>query len=432
MRLRLRDALRLVRTSTGRVRLASGLRQAARPIFDHLAKRRRRKTLAQTRVTVVVGSFGKTTTARAVTAALGFPVSEAIEFNTGTAPARALLHLPRRARHAVLEIGIDGPGQMRGRAEMVRPDIVVVTGVGSEHGRSLGDLEATRREKAEMVRFLSPSGVAVLNGDDPNVRWMAGQTPGRVVLFGTSADADVRAQDIVVDFPTGTSFTLIVDGARREMQTKLLGRKAVLHVLAAIAVGLTEGKDLDGMLERLKAVPAARKRLEPVLLEDGTVLLRDEFKSAVETIHAALDLLEEIHGRRKVVVLGEVSEPPGSQGPIYRAIGGRVAQAADAVVHVGHDLQRYTTGLRRAGMDRAAIHDAGGDLMRAVEIVRGIQRPGDVILIKGRDTQRLDRVALALMGRQVRCMVSFCNLKLGPCDTCSYLSRGWPDNIVRM
>ena len=87
---------------------------------------------------------------------------------------------------------------------------------------------------------------------------------------------------------------------------------------------------------------------------------------------------------------------------------------------------------RQAGMPAEAIFDSGPRVLRAVEVVERIRRPGDVILIKGRDTQRLDRVALGLMGRRVGCTVRFCDLKFGPCDRCSYLLRGWPENIVRM
>ena len=71
-----------------------------------------------------------------------------------------------------------GPGQMRQQAAMVRPDLVVVTAIAGDHWRSLSTLDITRNEKAEMVRALKPSGVAILNADDPNVRWMATQTNG--------------------------------------------------------------------------------------------------------------------------------------------------------------------------------------------------------------------------------------------------------------
>jgi len=431
VKLRLRDVLRLAVTATGRRRIAVGLRAIVEPALDRLATRRRRRGLVSTRVVAVVGSFGKSTTVRAVSAAMGLDF-ERIDGNAGAAPALELLRAPRRARRVVLEIGVNRPGTMRSRALMLRPDVVVVTSVGSEHNRSLGNLEKTRFEKAEMVRGLSPTGVAVLNADDPNVHWMAGQAPGRVVLVGTSSDAELRAEDIVVDFPSGTRFALVAKGSRRQVKTRLLGSKAVFSILAAIAVGVVEGESLDVVIERLEELPPLRMRLEPVLLPDGTVILRDEFKSAPETIHNALDLLAEVRGRRKIVVLGEVSEPPGSQRPIYRAVGERAAQVADLFVHVGHSRQKYTTGWTRAGMTRETILDAGPGVIRAAEIVRSIRRPGDVILLKGRDTQKLDRVAVALMGREVRCAVEFCNLNLGPCDTCSYLTRGFPDNVVRM
>ena len=85
-----------------------------------------------------------------------------------------------------------------------RPDVAVITAVGSEHHRSLGTLEVTRAEKSWMVQALPAAGVAVLNGDDPNVMWMRQKTRARVVTFGFGAACDVRADDVRLDWPRGT------------------------------------------------------------------------------------------------------------------------------------------------------------------------------------------------------------------------------------
>jgi UDP-N-acetylmuramoyl-tripeptide--D-alanyl-D-alanine ligase len=155
------------------------------------------------------------------------------------------------------------------------------------------------------------------------------------------------------------------------------------------------------------------------------LILCDDFKSSLETIHAALDLFSQIPAERRMVVLGDVSEPPGSQGPIYREIGERIATIASRAIFIGGNFQRYAAGVRRGGLPSSSMMDAERSVLKAVELLREDLRPGDVVLIKGRDTQRLDRITLALIGRTVCCNIDFCDTRAVRCGTCPNLERGY-------
>ena len=161
------------------MRLRAGIKGEAWPVLRRVASLYRRTLVRNTCVVAVVGSFGKSTTMRAVTAALGRKIHPRAELNAKSEVALAVLRIRRSDRHAVIEVGIDAPGKTLGYARVVRPNVTVATSVGSEHNRSLKTLEVTRSEKAEMVRILPASGLAVLNGDDPNVMWMQSQTRAR-------------------------------------------------------------------------------------------------------------------------------------------------------------------------------------------------------------------------------------------------------------
>jgi UDP-N-acetylmuramoyl-tripeptide--D-alanyl-D-alanine ligase len=174
----------------------------------------------------------------------------------------------------------------------------------------------------------------------------------------------------------------------------------------------------------LEAMPPRRGRLQLEPLPNGAWLVRDDFKSSVETIDAALDVLAELPGRR-IVVIGSVSEPPGSQGPIYRRLGERLGEVASRVIVVSSEFQRYAAGARAGGLPRSALVDARRDVRAAWEAVRADLQPGDVVLVKGRDTERLDRVGLALQGRDVRCAIDFCDLRGIRCEECPKLETGW-------
>jgi UDP-N-acetylmuramoyl-tripeptide--D-alanyl-D-alanine ligase len=418
----LANLLGALRTTAGHRSLVQMAAYYGWPVLAPLAALDRRTRLARTRVVCVVGSHGKTTTRRAIAGALGLTEPDAPPGNGRGQVPLALLRTPRGQRHVVLEIGIAGPGEMHRFPPVLRPDVAVVTGIGTEHSRSLGTLETTRREKSEMVRALAPGAVAVLNGDDPNVRWMAGQTRARTVTYGLGADVDVRATDVTLDWPHGTRFRLRSRAGDHDVRVRLIGTPGVHAALAAIAVALAEEYPLDRALPALEAVAPTPGRLQPVALPGGAYLLRDEVKSPAETIEAALDVLGTIPAARRLVILGEVTEPLGPQGPIYRGLGTQLARIATRVVLVGSTVvHAYRAGARAAGMPAARLVHVGPSVHRAAAAIAADLGPGDVVLLKGRDVQRLDRVGLILCGRTVRCERVECHLRLVRCGDCALL-----------
>lgn len=423
----LSDTSALLRTPVGRGQFMRGVHRRTWPVLGRMAASYRRNLVKETRIVAVVGSFGKTTTMRAVTFSLGMQPHRDAYHNAWHWLARSIFRIRPGDRHAVIEVGIDKVGQMAMYASIVRPDITVVTTVGSEHNRSLGTLEVTRAEKSQMVGALPSSGIAVLNGDDPNVRWMKGLTKARVVTFGMEQFNDVYASHVVLDWPKGTKFKVHSDGQVCDFFVRLIGRHMVYPVLAATAVALVEGFDLGQIAERLEALTPTPRRLEPVQLPNGAFLLLDCEKAPLETIEGAFDILSEVPARRRIVVLGEVSEPVGSQGPIYRHLGERITQVASKAILVcgKKSFRSYSAGATRSGFPPHALVNVGNDVLKAAEALKGDLGPGDVVLIKGRDNQHLDRVRLALAGRTVRCDIDDCDARTVVCESCPMLERGW-------
>ena len=214
----------MLATPAGRRQIRDGLLFRLWPALSRLARLHRRTAVRNTRVVAVTGSYGKSTTARAVAAALAAPAHPDMSLNAWSSVARAVLRIRPWQRHAVIEVGISGPGQMLRYADMVAPDVTVVTSIGSEHHPTMPTLAHTRAEKAHLVRALRSSGTAILNGDDPNVAWMATLAPGRTVTFGLGAGCDVRATDVHLDWPHGMQFRLVAFGQAREARIGLVGR----------------------------------------------------------------------------------------------------------------------------------------------------------------------------------------------------------------
>ncbi len=427
MRYDWREMAGLLRTPAGRLQFRSGVLFRLWPALAALARLHRRTLARRVRVIAVVGSLGKSTTSRAVAAALGIPEHPGMLRNAWSSLALALLRLRRAQAHAVVEIGIAGPGEMRGYARLVRPDVTVVTAIASEHHRSLGTLEVTRDEKAWMVRALPADGTAVLNGDDPNVLWMRTQTAARVITCGFTAGCDVQASDIRMAWPRGMDVSVRVFGVHHALTLRLIGRHQVRAALAALAVAHVEGVPIADAVRRLSALEPTPGRLQPESLPNGAVILRDDYKSTVETIHAALDAMVEIPARRRILVLGDVSEPPGRQRGVYRGVADRAAQLASHVIVAGsvQTLERYRPGIRAAGPGAARLLHGGRTPSEIAQALQAMLEPGDVVLLKGRDTQKLDRVRLILQGRDVRCDIRVCHIRVAGCEECPMLGVSW-------
>jgi UDP-N-acetylmuramoyl-tripeptide--D-alanyl-D-alanine ligase len=340
-----------------------------------------------------------------------------------------VLRLRPGQRHAVVEVGIDAAGQMAIQADIVRPDVAVITGIGSEHQDALGSLETTQREKSRLLGGLRPRGLAVLNGDDPRVLAMVPPADARVVTYGFGPDNDIRASDIRLDWPNGTRFILHALGTTREVLVQLLGRSMVRAILAAVAVAASEGLPLDTVVSSLEQLRPANGRLQLLRLPSGINVIRDDGKASVETIHAAFDVLEQVPGRR-LLVLSRSPTWPDSLEPDYRRVAQRMAQMLTAAILVGSDMDRLATWALEAGMAPAALHRSLPGVTDAIAILRQLVRPDDTVLLKGRLYQRLERVALGLEGRVVNCDLSHCELVPLRCETCPMLTKGWGDRRV--
>jgi len=429
MRYSIRQLILLGTTPLGRRQFREGLFQSMWPLLEPFGRLYRKTVLRHSLVAVIVGSLGKTTTSRALHVLMDLPPDKNFHRNFRSHVIRSLFRASPKKGRLVVEAGIDGPGQMIRYARLLTPGVTVFTAVAHEHIRSLYSLDNILNEKADMIRCLPRHGFAILNGDDPHILSVQPETVAPVITYGMGDACSVRASDVVMDWPEGMRLTLHTGKGTYRVRTHLVGRHMIYPFLAAVASGLALGMEPALVLKRLDSLQPVCGRMQPVVLKSGTVLLRDEFKSTLESVHRALDTLSEIPAKNKIVIMGEISEPPGQQGPIYREIGGRIARVATQAVFMGGNFQRYASGAASAGMQRRKLTDGG---RRPSTVIRAVPDtgPDTVILIKGRFSQKMERVSLALMGRPVRCDIPSCHARSTYCDTCPMLERGWKGHAV--
>lgn len=360
-----------------------------------------RRTLARRQtVILVVGSFGKTTTTRAARDAFGVS-SEFLEknYNYSGLTAWSFLRIPARQSVAVIEVGIKYPDQMAEFVAPLKPNAVIVTCIGDEHIYSFGTREGIREEKANAVRLLSPDGIAFLNGDDPHVRWMASQTRARVVWYGFDPTNTYRGDQWSRNWPHLSALSYSTPDSSGILETEFITKESSYAALAAIAAAVEFGQPLQSATANLHGISATPGRLNRLRSPAGYWIIRDDFKSTIDTIHLAIDLVRELPGKT-IMVLGGIDSPPGSFTQTYRKLAKLISEVFDEVIVVkGIWRNEFSPEFRRQLESSARIqhHELVSNLQEAVDAVNRRANTDDIVLIEGRTNEGLGRIANALM-----------------------------------
>jgi UDP-N-acetylmuramoyl-tripeptide--D-alanyl-D-alanine ligase len=342
----------------------------------------------------VTGSAGKTTTKDAIAHVLGsqIEVGKTVgNFNNHVGVPLSILRLPDDSRAGVLEIGMNHAGEIRDLAAIARPEIGVVTNVGHAHVEFFDSIEGVALAKRELIEALPADGVAVLNADDARVARFRDVHPGRTVTYGFSELADMRAEEVQSGCD-GTRFR----AAGIDFETSLVGRHAVMNLLAALAVAQIFGIAPERLRDAVRTFTVGKMRGER-LEHNGVTIWNDCYNSNPDAARAMLDVLAGTPARHRVAVLGEMLELGHSAEALHRDVGSYVAERGiDVLVAVRGAARAMVDGARRAGMSGGAAHffeDPG----EAGEFLRQVVKPGDAVLFKGSRGVAIERALERLL-----------------------------------
>jgi UDP-N-acetylmuramoyl-tripeptide--D-alanyl-D-alanine ligase len=351
-------------------------------------------------VVAVTGSNGKTTTkelAAGVLATRFEVLRPERSFNNQWGLPLTLLKLAPEHQAVVLEIGTNARGEIATLAALASPTVGVVTTVAAVHTEFLGSLDGVREEKVALVRALPADGVAILNADDPRVAGMARESRARVVTYGRAATAHVRAVGDLVEDDEGLTLTLESGGQRQPVTLALAGRHNVTNALAAAATGVALGLSLDEIARGLGGVRPVAGRC--VWRRAGEVtILDDTYNASPVSVRAALDTVAaRRHGRRVIVVLGDMLELGAMSDEAHREVGRLVAALpADELIGLGRAMQGAVEAAREAGLTEArhltTFEDTVAHLLKRLTA-------RDLVLVKGSRGMRMERVVDALLAR---------------------------------
>lgn len=336
---------------------------------------------------------------------------------TESGPQYTILATKPSDEFLVLEAGVDGPGQMRGIARLLRPDLAVMLSVKPAHLRGFGSLAAIAAEKGVLLDYLSKRGAAVVNADDALVMREAEKRPLRLRTFGSKQECDVQLVSAESNWPERLRVTARIGDTEHVIQTQLVGTHWTNSVLAAVAVGTYFGISVQGCAEAIGSVLPFWSRMQPCQLSNGVVVIRDEVHGERFNYDVAFDVFRHARARRKVLLASTYA----SEEPLrtrMESLGREAAAIFDYAIFIGERGNYAIRAAAEAGMARDNMI-AFYKYQEAVEHIRNELYEGDLVLLKGRMDMHLSRLYLSLMG-DVGCTLKSCSLSI-LCDGCPQL-----------
>ena len=342
-------------------------------------------------IVAITGSMGKTTTKTAIRAVLRETFDIVVSAGNKNTPLGLSLLLLNSditpATKLILEMGARLKGDLKKLCSHFPPTVSVITNVRRVHIETFGSIEGVQREKSELVRALDEDGTACLNGDDPRVLAMDEHNRGGKITYGTGADCDLRPEHITATLP-------------------MLGEPAIYSSLAAMSVGRAFDMSMDEINERLEHIDPEKGRLNRLRGRGESVLIDDSYNASPEAVRAALRVLNEQaeeqrreQGQsRRIAFLGDMLELGDTEVEQHAQILREATDATDAVHAVGELMTQGAETLSPEERERITMHDDSSVLADALRDGPVYDpRAGDVILVKGSQGARMERISEALL-----------------------------------
>jgi UDP-N-acetylmuramoyl-tripeptide--D-alanyl-D-alanine ligase len=346
----------------------------------------------------ITGSNGKTTVKEMCAAILrrqlgaqfgeGAVLATQGNFNNDIGLPLTLLRLREGHRAAVIEMGMNHPGEIAYLTRLARPTVALVNNAQRAHLEGLGTLTEVARAKGEIFEGLAADGVAVLNADDPQAGlWRSLASPHALVGFGFGAAADVRGQWQPRGF--GGILNITTPVGNTEIELKVPGEHNACNALAATAAGLAAGVPLETIAGALADYAGVKGRLQRRSGLNGATLIDDTYNANPDSMRAAIDVLAGVPGRR-ILVMGDMGEVGEAAAQFHDEIGGHAKSRG---------IERLFA-LGALSADAAHNFGEGARHFESVEALIGALRPvldaATTVLVKGSRFMRMERVVAAI------------------------------------
>ena len=350
----------------------------------------------------VTGSAGKTTTKEMIAAVLAkkFDVLRTIgSLNNELGVPLTLLRADRQ-NIGVLEMGMSARGEIRDLAAIAEPNEGLITNVNPVHLEFFKSVDEIAEAKAELLEGLFEPRIAYLNNDDSRVRGMSREFNGKIVTYGVKSIASFKVQQIRDLGIGGSAFTVHHGRRDAEFVMPLLGTHNITNALAAITVGASHGIPWNHIQAAIAALKPPKMRGEVIRFQQGFAAIDDSYNSNPRALTEMIRFIGKVPGfRRKIVMAGEMLELGKESAELHQACGREAARAGvNFIIGVQGMAGDVLQGARAAGMREDQLKYVP-DAAEAGELLAGMVRSGDVILIKGSRGVKLEQALQTVRSR---------------------------------
>ncbi|HSH13003.1 MAG TPA: UDP-N-acetylmuramoyl-tripeptide--D-alanyl-D-alanine ligase [Desulfurivibrionaceae bacterium] len=365
----------------------------------------RRRQLPNLQVLAITGSSGKTTVKEMTAAILArkFPLLKTTgNFNNLIGLPLTLLKVNEKQRLAVLEMGMNHPGEIARLTEIAAPDFACINNIHGAHLLGLEDIHGVARAKAELFAGLAPTATMIVNLDDPLIRAMARRYSQKQITFGLHRRAQVRATYIRLAGEAGIAFTLKIGREQIRVRLHCVGRHNVVNALAAAALAHGVGLGLEDIRQGLAEFTPYDKRMQVERLASGLRVVNDTYNANPASMLAALETVHGLRGsHRAVAVLGDMLELGRESAEAHRRIGATVAGLGfNQLLVIGAYAGEMVAAARAVGMNKKNCRVCA-DHAEIVEQLRMLQKSGELaagdwLLVKGSRGMKMETVIAGL------------------------------------
>ncbi|MEQ1876779.1 MAG: UDP-N-acetylmuramoyl-tripeptide--D-alanyl-D-alanine ligase [Bdellovibrionia bacterium] len=350
----------------------------------------------------ITGTNGKTTTREftQVLTSAKFPTYAAKgSFNNHFGVPMSLLEAEPEHKLAIIEMGMNHPGELKRLVEIAEPDIVLVTMVGRGHLEGMGSVEAVAKEKEEIYKWSARDAIRIFNLDNTHTKAMRSRapSPSKVLTFSSQDESATVHFKETLSTLEYLELTGKIAGVAGQARVPVFGSHNLNNLMAAASAAVAAGVEPEVIWRALPNCKSTWGRNQLVELSSGARLIFDAYNANPESMGAALDNVARLSVKgKRLLVLGEMLEMGDHASALHEELGGKVGlMKPDFVWFVGPHKDDFARGVRGSAFNKSLVVSDGYEEKLALELSRMI-KPDDIILVKGSRGMKLERVVSAL------------------------------------
>ena len=346
----------------------------------------------------ITGSVGKTTTKDMIASVLSQKYNTLYtqgNYNNEIGVPLTLFRLEDIHEVAVIEMGMNHSGEIHALAEIVRPDIGVISNVGVAHIEYLGSRKEILKAKCELLHFMGKENIVVLNGDDDMLSTLENRITPKISWFGMENQKDIYANHLEPRGIEETKCDIHTPKGMFSVVVPVAGNHMVANALSAVAVGIALDMTLEDIKKGIETFVPSKNRMNIINLSNGITILNDVYNANPVSTKASLDILARAEGR-KVAILGFMGELGSFALEMHKEVGAYVAQKKiDILLYVGQCGSEVEAGAKEQGLKEVYCFATQEELWE--KALDKIQK-NDTVLVKASRSMKLEKTVEKMQG----------------------------------